>query len=80
MLQYYTGGAMAQTITRQPVTAEARVFSRASPCLMGNVTLEQVITRILRVVPLKIIPPWLSILIYHLGMNNRPLRGRSSEI
>jgi hypothetical protein len=26
-----------------------------------------------------IIPPRLSVLIYHLGMNNRPASGRSSE-
>jgi hypothetical protein len=26
-----------------------------------------------------IIPPWLSIVIYHLGMNNTPVGGRSSE-
>jgi hypothetical protein len=26
-----------------------------------------------------IIPPWFSMLIYHLGINNRPVGGRSSE-
>jgi hypothetical protein len=29
--------------------------------------------------PLDIIPPWFSILIYHLGMSNRPVRGLHSE-
>jgi hypothetical protein len=29
--------------------------------------------------PVNIIPPWLSTLVYHLGMNNRPVSGRSSE-
>jgi hypothetical protein len=31
------------------------------------------------VFPVHIIPPLLSILIYHLGMNNRSVGGRSSE-
>jgi hypothetical protein len=29
--------------------------------------------------PVDIIPPCLSMLFYHLGMNNRPVGGRSSE-
>jgi hypothetical protein len=29
--------------------------------------------------PVTIIPLWLSVLIYHLGMNNMPVSGRSSE-
>jgi hypothetical protein len=29
--------------------------------------------------PVNIIPPWLSTLVYHLGINNRPVSGRSSE-
>jgi hypothetical protein len=31
------------------------------------------------VFPVNIIPPWLSMVIYHLGANNRPIGGRSSE-
>jgi hypothetical protein len=29
--------------------------------------------------PFNIIPPWFSMLIYDLGMNNRPVDGSSSE-
>jgi hypothetical protein len=29
--------------------------------------------------PVDIIPPWFSMLIYHMGVNNRPFCGRSSE-
>jgi hypothetical protein len=33
----------------------------------------------LGVSPVDIIPPWLSMLVYHLGMNSMPVGGRSSE-
>jgi hypothetical protein len=29
--------------------------------------------------PVDIMPPWISMLIYHMGMNNRLVGGRSSE-
>jgi hypothetical protein len=43
------------------------------------VALGQVFLRVLKFSPVIIIPLWLSILIYHLGINNRPIGGCSSE-
>jgi hypothetical protein len=47
--------------------------------VVDKVTLGQVLLRALRFPPVSIIPRWLSILVYNLGMNNEPVRGRSSE-
>jgi hypothetical protein len=58
-------------------------FAPESVCVgfvVGKVVLGQVFLRVLLFYSVRIILPWLSILIYHLGMNNRPVSGRSSEI
>jgi magnesium-transporting ATPase (P-type) len=47
--------------------------------VVEKVTMGQVFFRVLWFFPVSVIPSWLSILIYHLGMNNRPDAGRSSE-
>jgi hypothetical protein len=57
-------------------------FAPGSVCVgfvVGKVVLGQVFLRVLLFYSVRIILPWLSILIYHLGMNNRPVSGRSSE-
>jgi len=41
--------------------------------VVDKVALGQVFLQVLRFSPVSIIPPWLSILIYHLGMNKGPL-------
>jgi hypothetical protein len=47
--------------------------------VVDKVALGQVFLRVLRFSPVNIILLWLSILIYNLGVNNRPIGGRSSE-
>jgi hypothetical protein len=46
---------------------------------VNKVALGQVFLLGIWFVPVNIIPPWLSILIYHLGDEPRPVGGRSSE-
>jgi hypothetical protein len=50
---------MTQVVSRRPLTAEARVRSRFSPCgiAVDKVTLGQVSPRVLRVSPVNFIPP-----------------------
>jgi hypothetical protein len=62
------GRAMAQAVSRRPLTAEARVRERVSPwgtCgrQSGTVTF---LLWVLQFSPVNIIPPWLSILTNHL--------------
>jgi nitrate reductase gamma subunit len=47
--------------------------------VVDKVVLGHVLLRVLRLSPVNSIPPWLFVLIYHLGMNNRLVGGRSSE-
>jgi hypothetical protein len=47
--------------------------------VVDKAALRQVFLPVPRVSPVNIIPPLLSMLIYHLGMNNRPGGGCSSE-
>jgi hypothetical protein len=60
---------MAQALSCRPLTAEARFSGSAHVGLVvGRVALGQVSHRVLRFSPVNIIPPWLSILICHLGI------------
>jgi hypothetical protein len=52
---------MAQAVSRQPVNAESRVGF-----MVDKVALGHVFVRVLRLSPVNIIPPSLSVLIYHL--------------
>jgi hypothetical protein len=70
--------AMAQAVSYWPFTTGACV----SPC---GICGEQSGTGTsylqgLQFSPINLISWWLSILVYHLGKNNRPVGGRSSEI
>jgi hypothetical protein len=62
---------MAQLVSCQTLTAEAWVCDQVSPCGVsgGQRVMEQVILRVLTFSPVNIIPPWLSIRMYHLGDN-----------
>jgi hypothetical protein len=52
--------AMAQAVSRRPLTAAARFHARVNPVgfVMDKVTLGQVFFRVLRFSPVSIIPPW----------------------
>jgi hypothetical protein len=72
----YLGRAMAQAVSRRPLTAEARVRSRASPCGIcgGQSGTGQVFPRVLRFSPVNFIPPVLNYTIFITG-----LRGPSQK-
>jgi hypothetical protein len=70
-----SGRVVAQVVSR-------RIRAPVSPCRIsggqsGTVTDSSPSSSAF---PVNIIPPWLSTLTYHRGMNNRPVGGRSSEI
>jgi hypothetical protein len=62
--------AMAQAVSRRPVIAEARVCARLSPCGIfgGKSGTGTGFSPSSSVFSVSIIPPWLSILTYHLGI------------
>jgi hypothetical protein len=67
-------GAMAQVVNCWPLTAEAQVRTQIGPSgICGGQSGTGT------GFPINIIPPLLSILIYHMGINNRSLGGHSSE-
>jgi hypothetical protein len=72
---------MAQAVSRRPVIGKAGFvpWSVHVGFMVDTVALGQVYLRVLRFSPVNIIPPSLSVLVYRLGMNNRPIGGRSSE-
>jgi hypothetical protein len=72
---------MAQVVSRRPLIAEALVRSRVSPCGIcgGQSGTGTGFSPSSLVLPLCGIPPWLSTLLYNLGMNKRPVGGHSSE-
>jgi hypothetical protein len=55
---------MAQAVSRQPLTAGARVHVGF---MVDKMALGQLCLRVLRFSPVSIILPWLSMLIYHFG-------------
>jgi hypothetical protein len=66
---YSLGRAIAQEVSRRPLTAEAHFHTHFSPCeIYGKQSgTGQAFLRALRFYTVSIIPPWLCILIYHLG-------------
>jgi hypothetical protein len=91
-LKYGRGRAMAQAVSRRPLTAAARVRAQVNPVgfVMDKVALGQVFLRVLRFSPANIIPPWashfrkwkiiaLSLTHSHPGTNNRPLKAAAVQ-
>jgi hypothetical protein len=76
------GRAMAQVVGRQPLTTETGVCTRVSPCGIcgGQSSTGTGFTLSSGFYPINIIPSWLSKLIYHVGKNNKPTGGHSSEM
>jgi hypothetical protein len=72
---------MAQAVSRRSLTAEYRVRARVGPCKTcgGRSGAGIGDLRVIRYSPVSVIPPWLSVLMDHLGMNNRPVGSNSSE-
>jgi hypothetical protein len=73
---------MDQAASHRSLTAEARVRVRSVNVglVVYRVALGQVYLQVLRFSQASIIPPWLSILIYHLDvLKNKSVGGRSSE-
>jgi hypothetical protein len=79
--QIIEGRAMSQAVSRRLLTAETWVRARVSPCGMsgGHSDTGKGLSPSHSVFPVNNIPPWLSTLIHHLWMNNRFVRGLSSE-
>jgi hypothetical protein len=71
---------MAHAVSRRPTTAEIWVHARVSPHRICDGNIGTVgFSRSSSVSPVNVIPPWLSMVIYHLGMNNRPVGGWGSK-
>jgi hypothetical protein len=64
---YAIGRAMAQAVSRQPLTTEAWVRTQVGSCGIcdGQSGTGHVSLRVFRFSPVTIIPPWLSMLIYN---------------
>jgi hypothetical protein len=60
---------MAQAVSRRPLTAEGRVLTLVRPCGIcgGQSGTGILFPRVFQFLPANIIPPWLSMLLYHLG-------------
>jgi hypothetical protein len=69
IIHFNSGYAMAQAVSRRPLIAEARVCARVSSCGVygGQSGTETVFLEFVGFHPVSIIPPWLSMLICHLG-------------
>jgi hypothetical protein len=63
--------AVAQAVSRWLLTAKARVRTPACGICGGKCQLGRLFSRVLRFPPVGIIPPWLCILLYHLGDEQR---------
>jgi hypothetical protein len=81
MIKHSNGHTMAQAVSRRVLNVETRIHLQVNPCgIVDKVAVGQAFIRVHRYSRvISIIPPWPFILIYHLGMNNRPVGGRSSE-
>jgi hypothetical protein len=71
--------AMVQEVNLSPLWPGFAPRSLHVGFVVDKVALGQVFLRVLRLSRVNIIPPWLSILIYHQRINNRPVGGCSSE-
>jgi hypothetical protein len=73
---------MAQVVSCRTFKGEERVCFRVSHqfriCGVQSDT-GRALSKRCSISPVSIIPPWALILIYHPGMSNRPVGGRSSE-
>jgi hypothetical protein len=66
MLQLKIDGRIM--VSHWSLTAEGRVRARVIPCgICGQSGTGEVSLRVIRISPVDIVPPWLSILMYHLG-------------
>jgi hypothetical protein len=73
---YVRGRVMAQVVSRRPLIAPVSVHVEF---VVDKVSLGQDFLRVRQLSPVYIISPWFSMLAYHLGINNRPVGGHSSE-
>jgi hypothetical protein len=71
---------MAQAVSSRPLIAEARILARVSPVICGGqIGTGTGFSPSFSLFPVIIIPPWLFVLIFHWGMNSRPVGGHGSE-
>jgi hypothetical protein len=74
------GRSMAQAVSHRSLSEKARVHEWVSlTWVCGGQSDTEVFVRFLRLSPVYIISPWLSI-VHHLRINNRFVGGRCSEI
>jgi hypothetical protein len=72
--------SIAQAVGRRPLTAESWCLVRVRPWeIWGQNYTGTGYPSSSSVSPVNNIPPWLSMLVYHLGDKNRPFGGHSSE-
>jgi predicted small secreted protein len=73
---------MAQAVSRRPLTAETRVRTRVSPCGIsdGQSGTGTGFSPSSSLSSVTIIPPLLSVLINHAGMNKMPVKGSSETV
>jgi hypothetical protein len=61
-------GVIAQAVSRRPATAEVRLLTRVSPCGICDGQSSTGIGSVSSVSIVSIIPPWLSIPIHHVAV------------
>jgi hypothetical protein len=70
---------MVEAVNRRPVRPAFAPCSVSVGLVVDKVRLGEVFLRVLRPSPVNVIPLWFSIIICHLGINNRPVGDHSSE-